>query len=222
MLTAGPRAPLGLLSPGDRPIERGDRVHDAFGIWGALNCRAGFVVEDAAELPAGDRRLRRAAGRARTSRPSPSGTRRSTSGQTGGALQAIIDRRLGDPFFGIFLNPGPPAPPRRVGQLAGLRRARRSSSARAWPSRSTSSRPPARDYFTTNIEDGIALADAALRAAFAAALSGRLGAHPGAPRVHGATRSASTSTRTCCRSRTSRPTCRRSCSGPDRAMTLAG
>ena len=55
MLTAGPRATLGLLSPGDRPIERGDPFTVAFGIWGALNCRAGFVVEDAAELPAGIR-----------------------------------------------------------------------------------------------------------------------------------------------------------------------
>src|SRR5512141_3296688 len=52
MLTAGPRATLGLLSPTDRKIERGDRFTVAFGIWGALNCRAGFVVEDAAELPA--------------------------------------------------------------------------------------------------------------------------------------------------------------------------
>ncbi len=50
MLTAGPRAALGLLSPGDRQIERGDPFTIAFGIWGALNCRAGFVVEDAAEL----------------------------------------------------------------------------------------------------------------------------------------------------------------------------
>src|SRR4029079_3462385 len=52
MLTAGPRASVGLLSPGDRPIERGDRFNVAFGIWGALTCRAGFVVEDARELPA--------------------------------------------------------------------------------------------------------------------------------------------------------------------------
>ena len=64
MLTAGPRATLGLLSPGDRPIERGDRFTVAFGIWGALNCRAGFLVEDAAELPDGIARLRRPAGRA--------------------------------------------------------------------------------------------------------------------------------------------------------------
>ena len=53
MLTAGPRASFGLLSPGDRPIERGDRFTVAFGVWGALDCRAGFVVEDASELPNG-------------------------------------------------------------------------------------------------------------------------------------------------------------------------
>src|SRR5213076_402931 len=51
MLTAGPRARFGLLSPGDRPIGRGDPFTTAFGIWGALNCRAGFVVHDATELP---------------------------------------------------------------------------------------------------------------------------------------------------------------------------
>ena len=60
MLTAGPRARFGLLSPGDRPIERGDPFTVAFGVWGALDCRAGFVVEDATELPAADRGLRRA------------------------------------------------------------------------------------------------------------------------------------------------------------------
>jgi Xaa-Pro aminopeptidase len=53
MLSAGSRATLGLPSPGDRRIARGDRFTTAFGIWGALTCRAGFVVEDAAELPAG-------------------------------------------------------------------------------------------------------------------------------------------------------------------------
>ena len=42
---------FGLLSPGDRPIERGDPFTVAFGMWGALDCRAGFVVEDATELP---------------------------------------------------------------------------------------------------------------------------------------------------------------------------
>ena len=40
-------------------------------------------------------------------------------------------------------------------------------------------------YFTTNIEDGIALADESLRGEMAAALSGCLAAHPGPPRLHG-------------------------------------
>ncbi|HYN32112.1 MAG TPA: aminopeptidase P family N-terminal domain-containing protein, partial [Ilumatobacteraceae bacterium] len=53
MLSAGPRARYGLLSPGDRPIERGDPFTIAYGVWGALNCRAGFVVEEAEELPEG-------------------------------------------------------------------------------------------------------------------------------------------------------------------------
>ncbi len=105
MLTAGPRARFGLLSPGDRPIERGDPLTTAFGIWGALNCRAGFVVEDASELPDGiaDYVERLVA---------PYFTavvewyEALHVGQVGGALQAIVDRHLGDPFFGIFLNPG--------------------------------------------------------------------------------------------------------------------
>jgi hypothetical protein len=37
MLSAGPRASFGLLSPGDRCIERGDPFTLAYGIWGALN-----------------------------------------------------------------------------------------------------------------------------------------------------------------------------------------
>ena len=105
MLTAGDRATLGLLSPGDRPIERGDRFTTAFGIWGALNCRAGFVVEDAAELPDGIRDyVERLVGPYFAAIAEWYGALR--IGQTGGALQAIIDRHLGDPFFGIFLNPG--------------------------------------------------------------------------------------------------------------------
>ena len=47
----GPAGTFGLLSPSDRPIEVGDRFTTAFGIWGALTCRAGFVVEDAGGLP---------------------------------------------------------------------------------------------------------------------------------------------------------------------------
>ena len=105
MLTAGPRAALGLLSPADRPIGRGEPFTTAFGIWGALTCRAGWVVEDADELPDGVRDYVD-----RLVAPYFEAVAEWYAalhvGQVGGALQAIIDRRLGDPFFGIGLNPG--------------------------------------------------------------------------------------------------------------------
>ena len=166
MLTAGPRASLGLLSPGDRPIERGDRFTVAFGIWGALNCRAGFVVEEAAELPAGIRDyVEKLVGPYFEAVAEWYGALR--IGQAAGALHEIVDRRLGDPFFGIFINPGHQIhldewvnSPISAGSTIELR------SGMAFqvdiiPATGT-------DYFTTNIEDGIALADEALRDAFAA------------------------------------------------------
>jgi hypothetical protein len=60
------------------------------------------------------------------------------------------------------------------------------------------------DYFTTNIEDGIALADEALRASLRRRLPGGLGPDPGAASLHDRRCSASTSTPTCCPSPTSR------------------
>ncbi|MFL5683972.1 MAG: hypothetical protein ACJ77O_12615, partial [Chloroflexota bacterium] len=89
-------------------------------------------------------------------------------GQTGGTLFEIVERHLGDPFFGIFLNPGHQIgldewvnSPIARGSAVELR------SGMAFqvdiiPATGT-------DYFTTNIEDGVALADEDLRAAFAAA-----------------------------------------------------
>ncbi len=167
MLTAGPRASLGLLSPGDRPIERRDRFTTAFGIWGALNCRAGFVVEDASELPAGIRDyVDRLVG------PYFEAVAAWYAalhvGQTGGTLQAIVDHHLGDPFFGVSLNPGhqigldewvasPVGPGSKIELRSGM-----ALQVDIIPATGT-------DYFTTNIEDGVALADGSLRAAFATA-----------------------------------------------------
>jgi hypothetical protein len=166
MLTAGPRASLGLLSPGDRPIERGDRFTVAFGIWGALNCRAGFVVDGPGDLPTGigdyvDRLV------APYFEAVAEWYEAVHIGQTGAVLQEIIDRRLGDPFFGIFLNPGhqihldewvnsPVGPGSDVELASGM-----ALQVDIIPATGT-------DYFTTNIEDGIALADDELRAELAA------------------------------------------------------
>jgi hypothetical protein len=167
MLTSGPRASLGLLSPGDRRIERGDRFTVAFGIWGALNCRAGFVVEDAAELPPGIRDyVDRLVGPYFEAVAEWYGALH--FGQTGGALHEIVQRRLGDPFFGIFLNAGhqihldewvnsPVAADSTIELRSGM-----ALQVDIIPATGT-------DFFTTNIEDGIALADASLRAALASA-----------------------------------------------------
>jgi hypothetical protein len=161
MLTAGPRARLGLLSPTDRTIERGDPFTVAFGIWGALNCRAGFVVEEAAELPSGIRDyVDRLVG------PYFAAVvewyRALRIGERGATFQEIVDRHLGDPFFGIFLNPGHQLhldewvnSPIWAGSQVELR----SGMAMQVDIIPATQSP----YFTTNIEDGICLADADLR-----------------------------------------------------------
>ena len=164
MLTAGPRATLGLLSPGDRPIERGDRFTTAFGIWGALTCRAGFVAESADELPEPIRDyVERLVAPYFAAIAEWYGTMR--IGVTGGELHDIIARHLGDPFFGIFLNPGHQIhldewvnSPISAGSTIELRSGM-AFQVDVIPATGT-------EYFTTNIEDGIALADASLRAAF--------------------------------------------------------
>jgi hypothetical protein len=161
MLTGGPRARYGLLSPGDRRIERGDPFTSAFGIWGALTCRAGFVVEGADELPdpVSDYVDRLVAPYYAAIGAWYAALR---IGQTGAALQAIIDERLGDPFFGIFLNPGHQihldewvASPIHRGSGVELRSGM-AFQVDVIPATGT-------DYFTTNIEDGVVLADGALR-----------------------------------------------------------
>jgi Creatinase/Prolidase N-terminal domain len=161
MLTAGERATLGLLSPSDRPIQRGDRFTTAFGIWGALNCRAGFVVESADELPAKiSDYVDKLVG------PYFAAIAEWYEalhvGQTGGVLYEIIERHLGDPFFGIFLNPGHQIhldewvnSPIAAGSGITLRSGM-AFQADVIPATGT-------EYFTTNIEDGLALADAGMR-----------------------------------------------------------
>jgi hypothetical protein len=170
MLTAGPRATFGLLSPSDRPIEHGDRFTVAFGIWGALNCRAGFVVEDAAELPEEIRDYTdRLVGPYFDAIAEWYGALR--IGAEAGDLHEIIARRLADPFFGIFLNPGHQISldewvnsPFWAGSPIELRSGM-AFQVDVIPATGT-------PYFTTNIEDGIALADEALRQRLEAAYPG--------------------------------------------------
>jgi len=165
MLSTGPRVTLGLSSPSNRRMQVGDPFMCAFGVWGALSARAGFLVHKATELPGEIRdyveRLVKPYFAAIVEWYQHVGL-----GINGAELYEIIHRRLGDPFFGISLNPGhlihldewvhsPIYSGSDIELQSGMALQVDVIPATGGP------------YFTTNIEDGIALADKALRRAFA-------------------------------------------------------
>jgi hypothetical protein len=105
MLSSGPRSFMGLGSPSSRVIERGDPFTTAYGVWGALNCRAGFVAEGPDELPSEvsdyvDRLV------APYFEAIAAWYEHMGIGVTGGEMYRVIHARIGDPFFGVHLNPG--------------------------------------------------------------------------------------------------------------------
>jgi len=160
-MSAGPRAKYGLCGPSSRIIERGDTIVAGHGLMGALNCRAGFMLAEASELPPAIsdyvERLVAPYFTAATAWYETVGI-----GVSGGEIYDAVMSRLGDPFFGIGLNPGHlihldewvHSPIRKGGRLtlaSGM-----ALQCDIIPATGT-------DYFTSNIEDGIALADEALR-----------------------------------------------------------
>jgi hypothetical protein len=158
MLSAGERATLGLLSPLDRVIERGDPFTMAFGLSGALTARAGFAVEDEGQLPSA---IRDYVDRLAAPYFACAAEWYETIGigVTGGEIDALVKRQLGDPFFNVFLNPGhlihldewmnTPIYPGSTERL-------QSGQAIQLDIIPATGSP----YFTSNIEDGIALLDA--------------------------------------------------------------
>lgn len=165
MLSAGERAFLGMGSPAMRRIEHGDPFTTAFGLWGALTSRAGFMVASADELPAGiqdyvDKLI------APYFSAIVGWYEQIGIGVSGGALYQTIHDQIGDPFFGVGLNPG------HLIHLdewvdspiyAGSTETLQSGMALQVDVIPATGTP----YYTSNIEDGIALADEGLRQAFA-------------------------------------------------------
>jgi len=161
MLSSGPRAFMGLPSPSSRVIERGDPFTTAYGLHGALTCRAGFVVESPEELPRSiqdyvDKLV------APYFEAVASWYGRIGIGVRCDELYRLILDRLGDPFFGVNLNPGHfihldewVHSPFYEGSNVILR-----SGVALQADFIPATKSP---YFTTNIEDGIALADKSLR-----------------------------------------------------------
>ncbi|MBI2718770.1 MAG: aminopeptidase P family N-terminal domain-containing protein [Rhizobiales bacterium] len=165
-MCAGPRAKYGLPSPSSRAIEAGDPIVVGLGLMGALNCRAGFMVRDASELPEpiADYVEKLVA---------PYFTAAAAwyetlgIGVTGGELYDAVMSRLDDPFFGVGLNPGHlihldewlHSPVTRGGTIALV--SGMALQCDIIPATGTA-------WFTSNIEDGVALLDAAGRDKFAA------------------------------------------------------
>jgi hypothetical protein len=161
MLSAGPRAAVGLGSPSSRAIQQGEPFTTAVGLWGALTARAGFLVHESSELPLGIRDyvdklvipyFKAAVAWYETIE----------IGVTGGEIYSAVHDILVDPFFGVTLNPGhlihldewvhsPITPKSRRALASGM-----ALQIDIIPATGTA-------YFTSNIEDGIAIADESLR-----------------------------------------------------------
>jgi len=165
MLSTGPRAFMGLPSPSSRVIRVGDPMTMAYGVWGALNARAGFVVKEQGELPTGIRDyVERLVAPYFEAVADWYGHIR--IGVRGEELYDVIRSHIGEPFFGVHLNPGHlihldewVSSPFYEGSDASLKSGM-ALQTDIIPATGTK-------YFTTNIEDGIALADGGLRNEFA-------------------------------------------------------
>jgi Xaa-Pro aminopeptidase len=165
MLSSGKRAWHGLLSPTSKVIEKGDAITSAYGVQGALNCRAGWLAHDANDLPHPVRDYVDVLV-APYFEAIVEWLETIEIGIEGGTLDAIIRRRLGDPFFGIKLNPG---------HLIHLEEWMHTPISKGSQTRLRSGMAIQVDvipgtgspYFTTNIEDGIALLDENGRSQFA-------------------------------------------------------
>ncbi len=105
MLTNGPRAAYGLPSPSFNTLKLGERFTMCLCLWGALNARAGWLAYSADDLPEGVKdyvdKLAIPYFRAIVKWYEHIGI-----GVKGHELYDIIHGEIGDPFFGVGLNPG--------------------------------------------------------------------------------------------------------------------
>jgi len=137
-----------------------------FGYWGSNIARGGFLARSAADLPGAaadyvDRLV------APYFACACDWYETIGIGVTGGELSDLVQLRLGDPFFGVSLNPGHfihldewPSSPVYPGSGVALRSGM-TLQLDIIPATGSA-------YHTTNIEDGVALADEALRGELAA------------------------------------------------------
>lgn len=173
IMLAGERTKYGLASPSGYTLQLGDPIFAAFGYWGSNSVRGGFLVEDASQLPTHIQdyveKLVIPFYRAVASWYETIGI-----GVEGKQLYDVVHQHVGDPFFNVFLNPGHlihieewTSSPVYKNSTDTLK------SGMAFqmdiiPGTGT-------DYYTSNAEDGLALADEALREEFAVKYPGAWG-----------------------------------------------
>jgi hypothetical protein len=165
IVEGGPRARTGLASACGHVLAEADPMMAAYGPWGSNTARAGYLAGSAAALPVGIRDTM-----ARLIVPYFTAIAEWYEhigiGVPGSELFEIVDRRLGDPFFGIAMNPGHlihldewlSSPIYRHSTLP----LRSGMAIQVDVIPATGS-----DYHMVIVEDTIALADEALRADFA-------------------------------------------------------
>ncbi len=105
MLSGDLHTSWGVASPTSRVMSVGERVCAGLGYWGSNTARAGYLAEDASQIP-GDQQeyvdkivapyYATAAAWYETMR----------IGLTAGELYDVTASRIGDPYYGVFLNPG--------------------------------------------------------------------------------------------------------------------
>lgn len=167
-LLSGERAALGLASPSGRVLRTGDPMSASLGYWGSNIARGGFLAASADDLPVPDYVERLVAPYFACA---AQWYETIGIGVTGGELFAVKERYLSDPWFGVHLNPGHfihldewPSSPVYADSPVALQSGM-ALQLDIIPATGTA-------YHTSNIEDGIALADAALRAQIAARYPG--------------------------------------------------
>jgi Xaa-Pro aminopeptidase len=161
MHSTGERAWIGLPSPSSKIIKHGEAFTVAFGLQGALNCRAGWLIEHERELPENiSDYIEKLAAPYFEAVVAWLETIR--IGATGAELYDSVHRIIGDSFFGVDLNPG---------HLIGLDEWVNSPIYKNSQDKIKSGMAlqvdiiPATgtEYFTINTEDGIAIADKSIR-----------------------------------------------------------
>jgi hypothetical protein len=161
MLSGRERTAYGVASPGGRELEVGDRVCAGLGYWGSNTARAGYLAHDESEIPESERDyVEKIVAPYYATAVAWYETIR--IGLTAGELYEVTASRIGDDFYGVFLNPGHfihldewPMSPVHEGSTHVFQ---------SGNAIQLDIIPGPAEYQNSQIEDGIVLADAELQA----------------------------------------------------------